>query len=269
MTTKPLILSFAFLALAIFALPLAANDRTATGKPSLNMEARSDETPLPGFSAMATRMAASDADSGASVAGGDEYPAGDTDGESGATPEGGKPFKPNFLGIPVSVNAHRATGYAAGGLLLAGGVIGTIRFLDLMDRSHARRDAGEGGDGEDDNCKRIIHEEWADGQALRWTHVGLVASGEALYLFDAATGMSMMRQNATPSRASKIHRNAFFAHAGLMAADVILGFLLTNALDKGEHGQVVAYGAAHAGIGVVIPLVIIGSGLAVDLMPRY
>jgi hypothetical protein len=260
----------ALLALALAAAPLAANGIPSAGDSSVGSLAFG-ATPLPGYAEMAALMGDSgtDANSGASVEGDGEYPADSPDGQTGATPGGGKPLNPDFLGIPVSVNAHRVTGYAAGGLLLAGGVIGTVRFLDLMDRSHARRDGGEGGDGEDDECKEIIHEEWADGQALRWTHVGLVASGEALYLFDAASGISMMRRNAKPSLASKIHRNAFFVHAGLMVADVILGILLTNALDKGEHDQVVAYGAAHAGIGVAIPLVIIGSGLAVDLMPRY
>ncbi len=262
-------LAIALLAHALVASPLAANGVPSAGDSSIHA-GTPGATPLPGYAEMAARMGdpGTDANSGASVEGGEDYP----DAESGATPGGGKPLKPDFLGIPSSVNAHRITGYTAGGLLLAGGIVGAVRFLDLKERSHARREDGEdgeGGDGYDDECKAIIHEEWADGQALRWTHVGLVATGEALYLYDAATGMSMMRRNATPSRAAKIHRNAFFVHAGLMAADVILGFLLTNALDKGEHGQVVAYGAAHASIGVAIPLVIIGSGLAVDLMPRY
>lgn len=223
---------------------------TALTVAPLAAKSRPEGTPLPIYQSMAVRMA-------------------DEDATSGATSGGGKPLKPRFIGIPSSVNAHRIVGYTSGGLLLAGGVVGIVRFLDLKDRSHERRDNGEGGNGHSDGCADIIHEEWADGQALRWTHVGLVASGEALYLFDAATGISMMKQNKSPSRAGRIHRNAFFVHAGLMAADVILGFLLTNALDKGEHDKVVAYGAAHAGIGLTIPLVIIGSGLAVDLMPRY
>ena len=235
----------------------------------LAAKSRPEGTPLPDYQSMAVRMADEDATSGASVSGDEEYPSDSTDAESGATPGGGKPLKPRFIGMPSSVNAHRIVGYTSGGLLLAGGVVGIVRFLDLKDRSHERRDNGEGGNGHSDGCANIIHEEWADGQALRWTHVGLVASGETLYLFDAATGISMMKQNKSPSRAGLIHRNAFFVHAGLMAADVILGFLQTNALDKGEHDKVVAYGAAHAGIGVAIPLVIIGSGLAVDLMPRY
>ena len=242
---------------------------TALAGTPLAAKTRPEGTPLPDYRTMAVRMADEDATSGASVSGDEEYPSDSTDADSSATPGGGKPLKPRILGISSSVNAHRIVGYTSGGLLLAGGIVGIVRFLDLKDRSHARRDNGEGGDGYSDGCAEIIHEEWADAQALRWTHVGLVASGETLYLFDAATGISMMKQVKTPSRAGLIHRNAFFVHAGLMATDVILGFLLTNALDKGEHDKVVAYGAAHAGIGIAIPLVIIGSGLAVHLRPRY
>ena len=219
-----------------------------------------DETPLPGFAAMAERMAETDADSGATPA---------TDANTGATPGGGKPLAPSLFGIPTSINAHRVAGYVSGGLLLAAGVVGLVRFNDMKDRAHARReDDGEEEGGEDDDCADIIHEEWSQGQALRWAHIGLVVSGESLYLYDAATGISLMRKGGTVSRAGRIHRNAFFAHAGLMVADVVLGFLLTNALERGDHGQVVGYGAAHAGLGLAVPIVILGSGLAVDLMPR-
>ena len=220
-----------------------------------------DETALPGFAAMAERMAETDADSGATPA---------TDANTGATPGGGKPPAPSLFGIPTSINSHRVAGYVSGGLLLAAGVVGLVRFNDMKDRAHDRReDDGEGEeDGDDDDCAEIIREEWNQGQALRWAHIGLVVSGESLYLYDAATGISLMRKGGTVSRAGRIHRNAFFAHAGLMVADVVLGFLLTNALERGDHGQVVGYGAAHAGLGLAVPIVILGSGLAVDLMPR-
>ena len=220
------------------------------------VQATPGETPLPGFAAMAERMADTDADSGATPA---------TDANTGATPGGGKPPSPSLFGIPTSINAHRVAGYVSGGLLLAAGVVGLVRFTDMKDRAHARRD----DDGaEDDDCADIIREEWDQGQALRWAHIGLVVSGESLYLYDAATGISLMRKGGPISRAGRIHRNAFFAHAGLMVADVVLGFLLTTALERGDHGQVVGYGAAHAGLGLAVPIVILGSGLAVDLMPR-
>jgi hypothetical protein len=144
-------------------------------------------------------------------------------------------------------------------------VIGLVRFGDLMSRAHEHRE-GEEDDGFSDECVAIIHDEWTKGQALRWTHVGLVISGESLYLFDGITGVSLMGKGGSPTRAGKIHRNAFFVHAALMAADVALGFLLTDALDRGDHAQVTGFGAAHAGIGLAIPVVIIGSGLAADFL---
>lgn len=187
---------------------------------------------------------------------------------SGATAQGGKALNPNFLGLNVSVNAHKATGYAAGGLFAAAGVVGGIRFLDLMDRSHEYRTDGEGEDDEfTDACRGIIQDEWAKGQALRWTHVGLIGAGESLYLFDAVTGMSMIKKGVPATRAGKIHRTAFFVHAGLMVAEMVLGFLETDALQRGDHEMIIAYGAAHTGIGVAIPVIIIGSGLAIDLYP--
>ena len=110
---------------------------------------------------------------------------------------------------------------------------------------------------------------WPFTTGLVGANANLANSNRELdYRVDAATGISLMKKGGTPSRAGRIHRDAFFVHAGLMAADVVLGFLLTNALSRGSHGEVVGYGAAHAGIGLAIPVVILGSGLAVDLMPR-
>ncbi len=198
----------------------------------------------------------------------------DTSGEanpdavSGATAQGGRALSPNFLGLDVSVNAHKATGYAAGGLFLAAGVVGGIRFFDLMNRSHEYRTDGEGEDDEfTAACRGVIRTEWADGQTLRWMHVGLIGAGESLYLFDAVTGMSMIKKGTPPTRAGRIHRTAFFVHAGLMVAEMVLGFLTTDALQRGDHEMIIKLGAAHTGIGVAIPAVILGSGLAIDLYP--
>lgn len=198
---------------------------------------------------------------------------GSTDATSGATPAGGTPLQPSILGKDVSLASHRVAGYASGGLLLAAGAIGVWRYLDLRNDGHTYRDAadavsGASLSGSDDECKEAIHNAWADNQALRWAHVGLVVSGESLYLYDAATGISLMGKNKTPSTAGKIHRFAFFAHAGLMVADIVTGILLTSALDRGNHDQVVALGGTHAGIGIAIPLVILGSGVAADVMTK-
>jgi hypothetical protein len=215
-------------------------------------------TPLPTYEAMGARVrqpAEGDADN-------------DVDAVSGATTQGGEKIQPSFFGISVPLEIHRTAGYVSGGLLAAAGGVGAYRFLTLKERSHAYRDS-HGGSGREDSCSDVISDEWSRDQAIRWTHVGLVASGEALYLFDAATGISLMKYGEpTRNGAAAIHRTAFFAHAALMAADVVTGILLTNALANGEHDAVVGYGAAHAGIGIAIPVVIIGSGLAVDMLPK-
>lgn len=195
------------------------------------------------------------------------------DATSGATPAGGTPLQPSILGKDVSLTSHRVAGYASGGLLLAAGAIGVWRYLDLRNDGHAYRDSadavsGASLSGSDDECEGAIHDAWADNQALRWAHVGLVASGESLYLYDAATGISLMGKNKTPTTAGKIHRVSFFVHAGLMVADIVTGILLTSALDRGNHDQVVALGGTHAGIGIAIPLVILGSGVAADVMAK-
>ncbi len=189
------------------------------------------------------------------------------DAVSGATASLGVPLQPKFLGMNVSVNAHKITGYAAGGLFVAAGVVGAVRFLDLQSRAHAFREGEDSFDDSfDSKCPGIITQEWKKGQELRWTHVGLLIGAESLYLFDGVTGMSMMGKSK--SGAGKIHRNAFFVHAGLMLAEIVLGFMETDALQKGDHERLITYGAIHTGIGIAIPLVILGSGLAVDLGPK-
>jgi hypothetical protein len=185
------------------------------------------------------------------------------DAVSGATPGGGFIIEPSFFGLPVPTNVHKATGYAAGGLFAAAGLVGLARFLDLEARSHQYRTGEEFTAA----CPSIIAGQWASGQQLRWVHVSLLSAGEALYLFDAATGISLIPPDGGGAPVGKLHRAAFFAHAGLMLAEIILGFMETDALSRGDHGRLVGYGALHAGIGVAIPALILGSGALVDFYP--
>ncbi len=103
---------------------------------------------------------------------------------------------------------------------------------------------------------------WNSHQDLRWWHVGLVAAGETLYIGDALTGLSMMT-SSTPGKLKKsdIHRYAFFTHVSLMAAQIVLGFLETDALANGRHNEAIYYTGTHAVIGLAIPAVIIYAGL--------
>jgi len=181
---------------------------------------------------------------------------------SAATEAGAGAPDPNVFGLTVPLDSHRILGYASGGILLASGVLGVVRYFDLKTRSHAYRTDDE----LEDECSDVIKYVWgSDGQILRWGHVGTLVLGESLYLYDALTGISIIAPPGKGTAEGALHRNAFFLHAGMMVGEIILGFLTTDALSRGAHDQINLYGAIHAGLGVAIPTVIIGSGLMVDL----
>lgn len=118
-------------------------------------------------------------------------------------------------------------------------------------------------------CSTEISRLWgtSPAQALRWTHIGLLVTGEGLYLSNAITGIGMMGKSKPGLTRGKIHRYAFFVHAGLMIAEVALGFATSQALSQGDHEAVADLGRAHAVIGFAIPAVILGSGAAVEWLP--
>jgi hypothetical protein len=97
-------------------------------------------------------------------------------------------------------------------------------------------------------------------QALRWTHVGLLVAGETFYFANAFTGVSFMAPLEPGWNKARIHRYAFFVHAGLMAAEGILGYFSSDALRRGDHETFVGLLEAHAVIGITIPVVILGAG---------
>lgn len=178
---------------------------------------------------------------------------------------GAAPYDGSFLGFPSKAAYHRAAGWTSGGLLLAAGVVGAIRAYDLMSAGHAYRDAQNIGEDEiGPICYDEIASLWSADQTLRWTHVGLLIAGETVYLGNAITGISMMSRDS-PGVVSKsdLHRYAFFLHAGLMASEIVLGFVTSDALSRGDHELVSTLGVAHAAIGLTIPLVVIGSGIAI------
>ncbi len=186
------------------------------------------------------------------------------DAVSAATQNGGPVIQPNFLGKHITVNSHRLSGYTAGGLLAAAGVIGGIRFLEMEFRAHESR---TGEEEFSSSCQGIVTDVWYGNQWLRWTHVGLLAAGESLYLYDGITGLSILPPKGSGTMAGKIHRTAFFIHAGLMAGEIGLGLLMSDALKRGAHEEMRFYGTVHTGIGIAIPVIIIGSGLFIDLFP--
>ena len=171
-----------------------------------------------------------------------------------------------FLGFPSKAAYHRAAGWTSAGLFFAAGAVGTVRALDMMNRGHVRRD--DLGISEEGNLgplgEAALHDTWAEYQALRWVHVGLIAAGEAVYLGNAVTGMSMKIPLGSRPINSDLHMGAFIAHASLMAAEVVLGFLGTDALNRGDHEAMLAIGTAHIAIGFAIPVVIAGAGWVID-----
>lgn len=199
-------------------------------------------------------------------------PGSGADGVSGAT---GKvtdivPRK-SFLGFRNKTDFHRFAGWTSGGLLLASGIVGAVHADDLMGAGHELR--GALGLSEEDQigilCSIEINRLWGSSpaQAMRWTHVGLLVTGESLYLSNAITGIGMMGPSRSGLTRGKIHRYALFVHAGLMAAEVALGFATSYALERGDHETVADLGRAHAAIGLAIPVVILGSGAAVEWLP--
>lgn len=177
---------------------------------------------------------------------------------------------PGFLLFPDKVSFHKVTGFASTALLAGAGIIGGVHFLNMMRAGHDYRQA-IGFQEEDPDSVRApwVMQAWGDDAPLRWWHVGLLVAGETLYLGDAITGVSMMTRKK-PGRLSRsdIHRYVFFTHAALMGAQIVLGFLSTDALSRGDHDAVIGLGAAHAVIGVAIPLVMLGAGLENVMLPR-
>ena len=180
------------------------------------------------------------------------------------------PTSQRFLFFPSKVAFHEVTGFTSTALFAAAGVIGVVHFLDMMNEGHRLRDlTGFPEDGPESLRIPLLQQAWRGDSALRWWHVGLLIGGETLYLGDAITGISMMTKG-TPGKFTKrdLHRYAFFTHAGLMVAEVVLGFFTTDALSRGAHDEMIALGAAHAAIGVAIPAVMLGAGLENIFLPE-
>ncbi len=173
-----------------------------------------------------------------------------------------KTVNPSILDFPGKVEYHMTAGWVSTGLLFAAGAVGAARALDLMARGHKIRNT-LGIDEEDDPAiAGALADLYADGQTLRWIHVGLLAAGEALYLGNAVTGLSMKLPLDGRTKRADIHLTAFFVHAGLMAGEAILGALTSDALRRGDHEAHLGLALAHAAIGVTIPIVMAGAGLA-------
>ena len=176
-----------------------------------------------------------------------------------------------FLFFPSKVAFHEVAGFTSTALFVAAGIIGAVHIVDLMNAGHDYRDSIGWDEDTGDPAVRSaeIRKLWGDQSSLRWWHVGLLAAGETLYLSDALTGISLFT-DSTPGKLTKhdIHRYAFFVHGTLMVGQVVLGFLTSDALRRGDHDAVVGLGVAHGAVGIAIPLVMLGAGLENLLLPE-
>jgi hypothetical protein len=183
-------------------------------------------------------------------------------------PVAATPVAAGFLGFKSKEDFHRFSGWASGGILLAAGVVGAFRAYDMWSTAHAYRDSlpVPPDDYSFATCGGEVALVYNDptGQALRWTHIGLLAAGESFYIANALTGTSFMGKLAPGWSKAKIHRYAFFLHAGLMVTEAVMGFVSSDALSRGDHGTFHALLIAHAGVGIAIPVIILSAGAIMD-----
>ncbi len=187
-----------------------------------------------------------------------------------AAEAGGKPA--TFLGFKSKTAFHMATGYTSSALFLGAGIVGAVQWGTLIADSHAFRDAnGIDEDTMSTLCRDHIISLRQPGtlnDTLRWVHVGLLSAGEALYLADAITGLSMLTKDRPGLTPQDVHRYAFFLHGSLMITEVVLGIASSFFLDEGDHWSIVGFGIAHTAIGVAIPVVMLGAGIYINSVFR-
>ena len=145
-------------------------------------------------------------------------------------------YQPNFLGAEVPLDSHRASGFIIGALFSGAAVIGWIHYNNVVNGA------------KDDNT-------------LKYVHVALVGTGELFYLYNAITGISMIPKGGKDSTIGTLHRSAFFVHLTLMAAQIVMGLFLSNAIDHGDSATVQNLGLAHAIVGTAIPVIELTSGV--------
>jgi hypothetical protein len=176
------------------------------------------------------------------------------------------PAAPTFLGFKSKEGFHRFSGWASGGLLLAAGVVGAVHAYDMWSTAHAYRDSLGIDEFDPTRCPPEISKVYNSPteQALRWTHIGLLAAGGSFYIANAVTGTSFMGRLGPGWTKAKIHRYAFFTHAALMASEAVMGYFSSQALSSGDHETFSNLLVAHAGVGIAIPVVILGAGTLMD-----
>ena len=171
----------------------------------------------------------------------------------------------------AAVTMHKKLAYATAALVLATDIEGMYHFLAMEKLGHLFRDSLEAATrsrkaGRDPDIQAAgIKQAWltSESQTLRALHGGLVIASAISYTATATIELTTARlaKDAEGIRQAKLHRNIFYIHAALMAANVALGYAESRALSQGTHNEVVGFGIAHLVVGFSLPIVMIGSGL--------
>jgi hypothetical protein len=170
------------------------------------------------------------------------------------------------LAGPDMLTLHEISGFTTTGLFYAAGIVSAVHFFSIMTEGHAYAESHnideDTAAGQAARTAYLIQlESSPEQQALKWWHVGLVSSAELTYMYNAITGIDMWSGDIPLFSKPGLHRLAFFTHAGLMAAELILGFITTNSLETGNHELHRTIGFAHIAIGFTIPTLILIGGL--------
>ena len=164
-----------------------------------------------------------------------------------------------------TIDVHHAFGITTAGLLLAADGMGLYHFLQLVKRGHELRDRIGYTEESVNTAPRTegVKTVWADGrsQTERVVHTGLIIAGSLSYATTATMKLTMPRtsKSQAPVTATRLHRYAFYLHAGLMAANIGLGLVESAALANGNHDLLIGAGVAHIIVGFSVPVVILGA----------
>ena len=164
------------------------------------------------------------------------------------------------------IDVHRVMGVTTAGLVLAADGMGLYHFLHLVRRGHEIRDRiGYTEEATDLRPQTDgVVQSWTEhrSQTERVIHSGLIIASALSYTATATMKLTMPRtsRSQSPASCTRLHRYAFFLHAGLMAANIGLGIAESSALARGNHDLLVGAGAAHIAVGFSVPVVIMAAG---------
>jgi hypothetical protein len=172
-----------------------------------------------------------------------------------------------------AADIHKKLAFLTAGLLLLGDALGTYHFFALQASGHDYCRAHSNGMDSDSINPAVyragILQAWgsSESQLLRVLHGGAIALGAVCYTATATIELTMPRMinDNRPFSPVNVHHGIFYFHAGLMVANIGLGFLESYALSSGNHDLVIGAGITHMIVGFALPIVISASGIVYKL----